>query len=141
MVPDKLTQLQVLLDSLGRLFVDSIGSIQRDAPPAPIYRTKRKKTPQQLGVPSLSNEHIANFAKDIVNISKQIEEYIDSLPGIESSEIEQLNKLEELEIENKRLEYLILEKKEEAEEWHLKVIKVLQNISDGGITSDINEQL
>ena len=58
----------------------------------------------------MADEHLSELSSAIINTSKTIETYIKSLPGIESNEEEQLNRIEELEKENRELGDLILEK-------------------------------
>jgi len=119
--------VQLLVDKLSEQFFNSVGTVQRDALPTPLgYSLQLPPEPAPRGI---DKAQIQLFAREIVGTCKQIEELIDTLPGIEDTEEDQLRKLAELEVENEALGKQILEKVEEAEQLNIKVAEALHQIA------------
>jgi len=125
---DKITQVQLLVDKLSTHFFNSVGTIQRDAAPTSLGYSTQLPPPEPAPA-GVVKEQMQMFAREIVSHCKQIEELIDSLPGIEDTEEEQLRKLAELQSENEMLGKQILDKIEEAEQLNSKVGEALHQIA------------
>jgi mediator of RNA polymerase II transcription subunit 21 len=138
---DRLTELQHYVDDLARLFYVSIGAIQRDAPPSTLNFQLPKKEPPEEATKStqdyISDEQIQALATQIVQTSKTIEQYIESLPGIESTEKEQMESLLALQKQNAVLAQQLQEKVKECENF-LKIVRsTLQLIIDDKISESL----
>jgi mediator of RNA polymerase II transcription subunit 21 len=124
---DKVTQLQEQLNFISFLFFNSIGTLQRDAPPIGDKTTPSttQQTTQQNGQPSTTqpteqqqqngpsstqndqvdkHEEIKKqaiaFGKDIVQACIDFDKMVDELPGVNLSEEEQIKDMERLDKEN-----------------------------------------
>ncbi|KAJ3115689.1 Mediator of RNA polymerase II transcription subunit 21 [Nowakowskiella sp. JEL0407] len=104
---DKLTQLQDRLDKLSVMLYTSVGVLQRDAPLVPPKGSTipvTAWTEQQVKERTETNQKFTkDVSRDIVSEVKTIELLINSLPGINMTEEEQLESLKNLEIENQEL--------------------------------------
>ncbi|KYQ91754.1 putative mediator complex subunit 21 [Tieghemostelium lacteum] len=90
---DRLTQLQNQLDQLFLVFGTCIGVLQRDAPQSSFVESS--KLPPEWGT------QVKDMAKQVIDSSKLIESYIESLPGFDRTETEQYENLKQLDIESK----------------------------------------
>uniref|UniRef100_A0A6B2LQ17 Mediator of RNA polymerase II transcription subunit 21 n=1 Tax=Arcella intermedia TaxID=1963864 RepID=A0A6B2LQ17_9EUKA len=124
---DRLTELQFLVDGLAKQFYNSVGNIQLNAPPVSFGYPRRSD--ENTKRPEISPEEIKRFAVEVVAFCKQIEQYIEYLPGLDSTEEEQINKMKELEKVNYELGQQILLKIENAERLHNLVTSALQEIA------------
>jgi mediator of RNA polymerase II transcription subunit 21 len=138
---DRLTELQRYVDELSRLFYVSIGVIQRDAPPAnfnfqlPTNEQPSTKVPHEY----ITDEQIQSLANQIVQTSKTIHQYIESLPGIEYSEKEQMESLLALEKQNALLAQQLKEKVKECETLLSFVRNILQQIVQDKISESLTQ--
>lgn len=99
---DRLTQLQVCIDQLVRQYYSALAYINRSHDFLPLSPQDAKVSDPQVHPTSPASKFeadLAELARDIVVKSKQIEVLIDSLPGIGSSESEQLDRARALERE------------------------------------------
>ncbi len=87
---DKCTLAQEQLSKISFLFFNSLGMLQKDAPPKS----------DTLGIEQ-TKQSAKEFAKEIIMASKQFEQMIDGLPGIHQTEEEQKNQIQELDSENR----------------------------------------
>eukprot|EP01120_Amphizonella_sp_Union-15-10_P009176 TRINITY_DN342_c0_g1_i1.p1 TRINITY_DN342_c0_g1~~TRINITY_DN342_c0_g1_i1.p1 ORF type:complete len:147 (+),score=37.16 TRINITY_DN342_c0_g1_i1:39-443(+) len=122
---DRLSELQMVVDDMGTQFFETIGRIQRDAPPAPLD----SDIPFPLAN-TLDDEAIEALAAKLVQTGKLVNEYIDSLPWIESTEAQQLETLEQLEKENRELGLQLEIKTREAQTLLDHVEKALDSIAN-----------
>ncbi|KAI8928877.1 hypothetical protein BC831DRAFT_446234 [Entophlyctis helioformis] len=101
---DRLTQLQECVDKMSEMFYTSVGVLQRDAP---LVATNQELpvtswTAEQVQANWTGNQELARtVAKDIVETAKVIDFLIAQLPGIATTEEEQVRLLQELEEENR----------------------------------------
>ncbi|KAF2075919.1 hypothetical protein CYY_002767 [Polysphondylium violaceum] len=113
---DRITQLQDKLDDMFYIFGTCIGVLQRDAPPVSFKEQNELSFSQEWG------HQIGDMATQVIDTSKLIESYIDSLPGLKKTETEQYENLKSLNSEsNDTLKELKLTKSEAIE--MLKLVK------------------
>ncbi|TPX34456.1 aspartate transaminase [Synchytrium microbalum] len=101
---DRLSQLQACLDRVVEMMYIAVGALQRDAPlvaldadiPVTAF-TEEQNHNLELG----GRELATKMGRDIVRTFKVTEFLINSLPGIDKSEEEQLDQLRVLEEENR----------------------------------------
>jgi mediator of RNA polymerase II transcription subunit 21 len=140
---DRLTELQYYLDSLAQLFYTSLGVIQRDAAPSNLNFQFPKKEKSEETMNStreyITDEQIQSLAIQIVQTSKTIEQYIESLPGIEATENEQMESLLTLQKQNSDLTQQLKEKVKECENFLLTVRNILQQIIDDKISESLQQ--
>jgi len=113
---DRLTQLQKQLDQLTTEFYEYVGTLQQNAPPAPLPRqldTLPKGDAEELRQRSEAfNSTARQFASEIVLTSQRINDLINELPGVDLTEEAQLAQIEQLEASNqatgKKLEEIIV---------------------------------
>jgi hypothetical protein len=74
--PDSLTDVQNHLDNLNQMFFTCLGVIQRDSPPY----TQTIDAEQQK-VQDAFNAQLKDMTSQVAVVAKQINKYIDSLPG------------------------------------------------------------
>ncbi|PSN70713.1 hypothetical protein BS50DRAFT_485608 [Corynespora cassiicola Philippines] len=142
---DILTQIQDELDMLLNQMQSSLAYIKNRAPPANIagqpllssfaeyeaqatQTTQSDPSQQQPPPPPSQDEFLADIktlSKDLVLKEQQIEYLIAHLPGLKSSEKEQVDRMKELE---RQLEEVEEERKEAAKERDLLVRKVEDKI-------------
>lgn len=77
--PDSLTDVQNHLDNLNQMFFTCIGVIQRDAPPY-----MQTVDAEQQKINDAFNTQLKDMASQVAVVAKQINKYIDSLPGSSS---------------------------------------------------------
>jgi len=116
----------------------SIGVIQRDAPPLPLFNSATTSGTSGSAA-TLSKEkekeisdfqnHMVDMANQISQTAKTINKIIDSLPGANSTEEEQLKTLQELEIENLEIGHELRKKVAQAELWRNHVREALHEIT------------
>eukprot|EP01132_Coremiostelium_polycephalum_P004791 gene4791-5976_t len=92
---DLLTQLQDKLDQLFLVFGTCIGVLQRDAPNS-AFQNNGDLPPEWLN-------QTKDMALQVIETSKLIESYIESLPGFNRTEPEQYNNLKLLNSESKQM--------------------------------------
>eukprot|EP01113_Clastostelium_recurvatum_P033742 TRINITY_DN4495_c0_g1_i1.p2 TRINITY_DN4495_c0_g1~~TRINITY_DN4495_c0_g1_i1.p2 ORF type:complete len:138 (-),score=33.54 TRINITY_DN4495_c0_g1_i1:156-569(-) len=122
---DRVTQLQEQVDRLAEMMSTCVGVLQRDAPPLPLGSADPAVI--QARDAFAQNAHV--MALDIVQVSKNIEMLIDSLPGVSRTVPQQVEQLEALEKENqlegKRLEHGLAE----AEMWLQQVRDAIRTVA------------
>src|SRR5690348_6183525 len=97
MSSDRLTELQNQLDVLSQMFYVCTGVIQRDAPPRPKPGLSTVEEIQQRDAFELQ---IKDMATHVSQAAKSVHDMIDLLPGVNSTETQQLNTLQQLEEQN-----------------------------------------
>jgi hypothetical protein len=118
---DRLTELQMKLEILSQMFYTCLGVIQRDAAAPP----EKERFEEQ----------IRDMSVQIVSTVKGINVLIESLPGIDSTEEQQMETLSQLELQSNQAADELKKKVQEAEMW-LKTVQDTLNM----ITSDkLNE--
>jgi mediator of RNA polymerase II transcription subunit 21 len=141
---DRLTELQSYIDDLARLFYTSIGAIQRDAPPANLGLLPKVEKKPKDGAPAaspsepkpeLTEEQLKELATHIVQTSKTIEQYIESMPGIEDTEQIQYEKFDELQRKNEELARQLKEKIKLVEGRLLLVREALKEMAEDQLSS------
>lgn len=98
---DRLTQLQQCLDQLVIQFYSALGHVNTHHDFMPLTPNDTKVTDNTV-TPVTQQELESNMkelAKDVVLKTQQVENLIDSLPGLQSSEADQIEKLKKLEQE------------------------------------------
>jgi mediator of RNA polymerase II transcription subunit 21 len=138
---DRLTELQYYLDNLAQLFYTSLGVIQRDASPSNMNFQLPKKENETMNPTReyITDEQIQSLATQIVQTSKTIEQYIESLPGIEATENEQLESILTLQKQNAFLSQQLKEKVKECENLLNTVRRTLQQIIDDKISESLQQ--
>lgn len=113
---DRVTQLQECVDKLSELMYTGVGVLQRDAPLVACSEDQKVTcwTEEQIAKNTADSKELSkNIAKDLAETKAIIDFLIDNLPGISTTPEEQLNKLKELEEENRiegeRLQIVIRE--------------------------------
>lgn len=95
---DRLTQLQVCVDQLLKQYYSALNYISNSHGFVPLSSEPAAGDPQVHSVPKERfQEDLRELARDIVLKSKQIDLLIDLLPGIGTSEAEQMQNLVELQ--------------------------------------------
>jgi hypothetical protein len=104
---DRLTQIQDQLDSISTMFYTCVGVLQRDSPPITIDIRMAEKYGGTHS-PEVTQEDmkrsqvmIQDMATQLIEKVKAINDLIESLPGADASEAEQLNILESLDNQNR----------------------------------------
>ena len=98
---DRVTQLQLQLEELTTQMYTYVGILQRDAPPAPLVVFNPEEAAAMQQRLREFNEHAGTLGVQFVETAKGVETIIKSLPGVGQSEEQQLEKLKELEKENR----------------------------------------
>ncbi|TPX47943.1 hypothetical protein SeMB42_g02134 [Synchytrium endobioticum] len=101
---DRLSQLQACLDRAVEMMYTAIGALQRDAPlvalaediPVTLFTDEQNK-----GLESGGRDMAMKLGRDIVRTFKVTEHLINALPGIATTEDEQIEQLRRLEVENR----------------------------------------
>jgi len=92
---DLLTQLQSSLDQTAAFFIDSVAFLQFHATPVPLN--------SQGPLDNTFRDRSKQFAVEIVKNQQKIDKLIESLPGVNSSDLEQMEDLEKLERSNEEV--------------------------------------
>ena len=97
MSSDRLTELQNQLDVLSQMFYVCTGVIQRDAPPRP---KQGQSTQDEIKQKEAFELQIKEMATDVSRAAKSVRDMIELLPGVNSTETQQLQALLQLEEQN-----------------------------------------
>jgi DNA repair ATPase RecN len=97
---DRVSELQSLLEQLGVLMIRQFEQLSPLPSASDPQNNARGKIPQQ---------QIDDAVAQIISTSKSIDSFLDALPDIENKEEEQLERIAQLDTENKRYEGEILE--------------------------------
>lgn len=108
---DRLTQLQICLDQIMEQFCATLNYIDKNHDFEPSEESEIKMTDKHATVAPLEeyNNTIDELSTDIILKTRQVIKLIDSLPGVDVSENEQLRKIDSLqkslvEVEKKKIE-------------------------------------
>ncbi|KAL0082321.1 hypothetical protein F4703DRAFT_1864675 [Phycomyces blakesleeanus] len=99
---DRLTQLQDAIDSMARMFTNSIHYVHERSSMASLNNNipvAQQKV--QADSPEVFQQNMQELATDLVKKAKEIDLLIEVLPGIKNTEEDQLRILAELEEENR----------------------------------------
>ncbi|KAI8065214.1 hypothetical protein BC940DRAFT_304471 [Gongronella butleri] len=128
---DRLTQLQDSIDSMARMFTNSIyyvheksNMVQLD-PEIPVLNQKVQADP-----PEVFQANVQELVADLVKQAKEIDTLIEGLPGIERTEDEQIALLQQLEKDNQNENDSYKAAVQELEEARQRVITTLRTIAD-----------
>lgn len=106
---DRLTQLQLCLDQLIEQFCSTLNYVDKHHDFVPTSDTEEKVVdPAATVIPEVEfNETINELSSDLILKTRQILTIIDSLPGVGVSKLEQMEKIESLQlkldsVENKK---------------------------------------
>lgn len=119
-VMDKLTQLQEQQGILSFEMFNSVGLLQRDAPPS-----SNKEDLQEF------KKRAKEMGERIIDTALAFDKLVDDMPPAESykTEQEQIEKLQQLQLENEKHEVLLRQKQQEAEQLLAQVSYLLKEIA------------
>jgi hypothetical protein len=113
-----------MLNSVGYL-----GVLQAMEQQIPIVTDPVNQNMEEPIQPPNANSWATIYAKEIIEGVKRIDDYIDELPGIESTQQDQIEELNLLEIENNMLGETIQSRILEAEQLKAKLNLALQELA------------
>ncbi|QLQ80956.1 hypothetical protein HG537_0E03110 [Torulaspora globosa] len=115
---DRLTQLQICLDQMMEQFCAALNYIDKNHDFEPANETEMKMSDRHATVapPEEFSNTIDELSTDIILKTRQIIKLIDSLPGVDVSEAEQLRKIDTLQkelvkVENDKVEAVMRKEK------------------------------
>lgn len=103
---DRLTQLQICLDQMMEQFCATLNYIDKNHDFEPVNEVESKMSDRHATVapPEEFSNTIDELSTDLILKSRQIIKLIDSLPGVDVSTAEQLNKINTLQNELLKIE-------------------------------------
>lgn len=128
---DKITRVQEQISYISLLMFNSLGTLQRDAPPlhtaaaaaagAGDHDQQKQQQHQQQEDADVSSDfssirsQATDMGREIVRASVELDAMLDELPGVHSSEREQLQQIAELEKRNEEQAEALAERVRQAE--------------------------
>ncbi|KAI8991437.1 hypothetical protein BDF20DRAFT_844641 [Mycotypha africana] len=99
---DRLTQLQDAIDSMARMFTNSIYYVHEKSSMVELNKDIPVSQPKiQADDPQVFQNNMRELVSDLVKKAKEIDQLIEVLPGIHQTEEEQIDILKKLEEENR----------------------------------------
>ncbi|CCH60148.1 hypothetical protein TBLA_0C03450 [Henningerozyma blattae CBS 6284] len=130
---DRLTQLQICLDQMMEQFCATLNYIDKNHDFEPFDHTEPKMTDSHavIAPPEEFSNTIDELSTDIILKTRQISKLIDSLPGVDVSEEEQLHKIDSLQKELVKVEEQKIEAIKRKEKLSSQVDNLIKSLVDG----------
>ncbi|KAL9653111.1 hypothetical protein ABK040_006329 [Willaertia magna] len=135
---DKITQLQDQLSLITNIMVDSIGVLQRDAPPVQTDFQIQNNLPLVSDISQLPNkltleklrEQAKEAGENLVKACVDFENMLDELPGLINTQENQIQALNECHENNEKQTQILKDRLELAEDYLNIVSKSLEEIAN-----------
>lgn len=134
MTTDRLTQLQVCLDQIVDQFGSAIAYVDRNHDFEPLNSSEPKMSDSQATTIASKEEfdkNVDELTTDIILKTRQIVKLIDSLPGVDVSEEEQLHRIDALQMQLINVEQEKIEAIKRKEELLEQVNDMVKEFTEG----------